>query len=245
MNVLDGVNLKIARARKHFEDLDQMVKSFFKVNPYRITREFDSDRGQNIFRVTEEPKAIPPDCGVIVGDMVYNFRSALDILANRLVEANGGKATRTTAFPIFQSPDGWRRRSGNKVAGMYAAHVALIRSEQPCFAKNTHRGQFLWYLEDICNSDKHRNVTLVAAASIGGGIDPPFPVGHDEVFFYNGPVEKDTIICRVPGPDTDVNLGYFPDVAFGSRGPAAGVSVAEFYHTINYVVPDIVSKYHL
>ena len=61
----------------------------------------------------------------------------------------------------------------------------------------------------------------------------------------NGPVEKGTIICRVPGPNEDMYLGYLPDVAFSKTGPAARVSLTEFYHTINYIVPDIISRCHL
>jgi hypothetical protein len=237
---LDGVNLKVEQARKHFQDLDQMLKSFLKANPYQITREFDVSLGENVFRVVESPKEIPLEIGIIAGDMVYNFRSALDILANRLVEANGSKPSRSTAFPIFEKPEGWNSRSANKVAGMSAHHIALIKSEQPCFAQNPQRGQFLWYLEDVCNGDKHRNIILVAAGTIGGGINLPFPVQHDKIFFHNGPVEKGTIICRVPGQNVDMYLGYLPDVAFSKTEPAAGVSLKEFYHTINYIVPNII-----
>ena len=245
INPLHGINLKIERARKHFEDLDEMAKSFIKINPYHIAREFDFNLGENIFRVVEDPEDIPAEIGIIAGDMVYNFRSALDILANRLVEANGGTPSRATAFPVFKNPAGWNSRSSGKVSGMSANHIALIKSEQPCFAKNLHRGEFLLYLEDLWNGDKHRNITLVAASTIGGGISPPFRVPYDKVFFHNGPIEKGTIICRIPGPDVDMELGYFPDVAFSKTGPGPGVSVTEFYHTINYVIPDIISSCHL
>lgn len=245
MHPLDGISLKIARARKHFADLDEVIKVFIKAHPYHITREFDVNLRQNIFRVDEDPKDIPPEFGPIVGDMVYNFRSALDVLANQLVVANGGKPSRSTAFPIFQTPDGWKSRSGNKVAGMSAAHLALIQSEQPCFAKNPYRGRFLWYLEDVCNGDKHRNVALVAAGISGTLIDPPLQSSPDKTFFHNGAIEKGTVICRVPGPDVDMYLGVLPDVAFSNGGPAAGVLLSEFYYTIDYVVPDIVSRCHL
>ena len=71
---LDGINLKIGRAREHFKEVNEAMQSFVKENPYHIVREFDSNLGENIFRVDETPVEVPPVFGVIVGEMVYNFR---------------------------------------------------------------------------------------------------------------------------------------------------------------------------
>lgn len=241
MHILDGVNLKLTRAREHFKSLEDEYKPFLKANPYKVIREFDSNTGENIFRVIEDPVEIPLEYGAIVGDMIYNFRSALDVLANRLVEANRGVLSRGTAFPIFNSPHQWKSSHKDKVAGMSATHVALIKSEQPCFAKNKYRGTFLGYLEEVCNSDKHRNITLVAGATNGGMVSPPFPIDQGKVYIYNGPVEKDTILCRVPGPDMDMYFSYLPDIAFSQAGPAPGTSLTNFYYTIDFITSGIVA----
>lgn len=243
---LDGINLKITRAREHFVEVNEAMKAFAEENPYHIVREFDSNLGENIFRVDEPPVEVPRVFGIIVGEMVYNYRSALDHLINRLVEANDGKTTKSTSFPFVTNRKNWASARGSKLAGMSCAHVALIKGEQPCFAKNPYRARFLRYLEDIWNADKHRDVILVASGIIGHLLDAPFPPPPvSEVFFHNGAVVKDTIVCRIPGPDMDMNLRILPDIAFGQGGPAAGVLVSNFYNMIDYVVPEIVEFCHL
>ena len=240
----NGIDLKIARAREHFANLDKQIRDFIKANPYPVQREYDSVSKENIFRVTEDPKELPAELGIVVGEMAYNFRSALDILVNHLIEVNGKPITKTTAFPIFDQTSKWDSNYASKLSGLNSVQIDIIKREQPCFAKNYDgRGRFLGYLEDICNGDKHRKVTLVSAGMDGYGITyTPIKISHDQVTSHLGSVKKGTILLRVKGPDADIGFGIFPGVAFGNEGPAAGILFSEFYHTINYVVPEIIVK---
>jgi len=83
--------LKIERAKKHISDLNFEINGFRKRNPYKFVIEQDPQSGNYAltFRVQEkEPYYLP----LIIGDVIHNLRTALDILACELVQLNGGNA---------------------------------------------------------------------------------------------------------------------------------------------------------
>jgi hypothetical protein len=98
-NRIDGVRLKIERAKKHILDLESVVIPFFDDNPYTCTTELHPDIPWYIVRL-ETIKALPETIPVMIGDAVHNLRSALDHLVWQLVEAGGGVPNEHTHFPI-------------------------------------------------------------------------------------------------------------------------------------------------
>jgi hypothetical protein len=155
-----------------------------------------------------------------LGEVLYNLRSCLDRLAWQLVIANGHPVpSNYTAFPLIDDPDKWTQRfTTQKVKWMSDRARALIKSVQPCFGVNPVTNEWLSWLENLTNIDKHRHLNAVTAGLAGAFFSPMMPPG---TFVYEGGANEGTILARVPKAYPDVNLSsYFQEVAL-SEGPAA------------------------
>jgi hypothetical protein len=88
---------------------------------------------------------------VVIGEIVYNLRSALDYLVFELAGLDSGCIIEGTQFPIERSQKSfkWRVRGG-WLDVLNAAHVAAIEALQP------YRGcQWAAVLQNLSNPDKH------------------------------------------------------------------------------------------
>jgi hypothetical protein len=84
---LEGVELKLKRAKEHFEALAEAITAFVrKPDTYTMLLEVNAQRSP-VLRVEdiEEPRS---DWTVLIGDCVHNLRSALDHLAFQLLVGN-------------------------------------------------------------------------------------------------------------------------------------------------------------
>ena len=84
-----GIYAKIERAKEHATDLAEHIERFFQRELYRVLAENDPDTGDRAFRVQVIEQ--PLRWAAMIGDTIHNLRSALDLLARRLVLANGGR----------------------------------------------------------------------------------------------------------------------------------------------------------
>lgn len=97
---LDGCEIKIARAEKHIEELEAEIQEHF-AGKYTFAIDRGPD-GRYLYRVENLPE-IPKRWNAIIGDALFNVRSALDHLAWQLVLLDGKEPTRRTQFPILLS----------------------------------------------------------------------------------------------------------------------------------------------
>jgi len=160
---LDGVRVKLARARAHLKTFEAHVRETVGPEPDRIPGEFDGNSGQYLFRAQREMRA-PLVLSAISGDVVHTLYAALDYLAWELVAANGQTGTTRTAFPIFQNP------------GIHPDAQALIKRLQPFdrpneAPPNDHPLTLLYELE---RRDKHQTLNLTTNAAQGriSGLPP-------------------------------------------------------------------------
>lgn len=242
---LQGVWLKIDRACEHLEAFEDALPDFRRLQPCDVACEHDVDTGDKVWRVRGKPLQPPFEWNAIVGDALYNFRSALDHLAWQLVLVNGNQPTRRTAFPIFDDPDLYKRSKPSKLKGMSDEAKALIEQTQPCFGRNPHRNKVLTWLEALHNVDKHRHLNLTVAATIGGLWSPGLPVtAPEETFIYEGPIQEKTELARVPEKYAYVEFRPALDVAFGDGTPAAGQSVLYVLIAIRELLDPLVTQFH-
>jgi hypothetical protein len=156
----------------------------------REVREYDPQMHSRAvgLGIYEPPRV---DWSLLVGDYLFNLRSALDHLAWQLVLANNAQPGQGTEFPIFKDPAAYKKRVARKTAGMQPLVVAVIESLQPY--QPWESGAFdhpLWRLHNLCNIDKHRTLLLTSTwlpETVEFHMRVPIPGHTDEpaqVFFF-------------------------------------------------------------
>jgi hypothetical protein len=105
MATLDGVYGKIERARVHQGDLAQRLRHVLGPDHQQFVLDHkpDPESGRYALRVFGVP-AVDPVWLTIIGDCLFNLRSALDHLAYQLVRLDNKTPTDSTYFRIRDSP---------------------------------------------------------------------------------------------------------------------------------------------
>ncbi|MFC1919589.1 hypothetical protein ACFLWX_02215 [Chloroflexota bacterium] len=200
----------------------RLINTFCKANPYSVRVEIDPQNGDKSWIVNEGVKTPSLRLSAIVGDSIHNFRSSLDHLAYQLVIANGNTPSAITAFPICSDRSKWPRAQA-KLKGMSDRVKALIEEQQPCFTTHRHRKRQFTWLEELDIVDKHRYIQLTQTATGGGFWSQALPFSASSTtFIFNGAVQRDTVLARVPESYSYVDFNSFIEIAFGQGTSAEG-----------------------
>ena len=165
---------KLVRAAKHLKAIQRCIATYSASHPYVITKA----KGKGTRKLTI-PKAPPREISVLVGEMLYQMRSALDHLAFDLVRRNPTgiplPATwfKNCEFPLFINIPA----KGNppvpyitpvpqsvfakKLPGISKPAFAFIESVQPYY-RRAEIDCALAFLAELSNIDKHRYLNIVA-----------------------------------------------------------------------------------
>jgi hypothetical protein len=176
---------KLQRANQQLQSLEGEVERWLLTNPYTITDDIDAE-GDNVARITSvelPPRIVAP----LIGDCLYNFRSALDHLVYALSVKNTpnlseAQATQT-AFPVFKDPAGFHKRGMGKIRHISPAAQAIIEGLQPYQAGHNAMLESLWLLNQLQNIDKHRALLLTVIAQRGVNAQIP-PKAHMQVLKF-------------------------------------------------------------
>ena len=99
---------------------------------------------------------VPMLVGILIGEICYNLRSAMDFLAYNLSWLDSGRQHSNTQFPIESKPEKFAGRKDTWLKGIDAAHVADIEILQP------YNGcKWTEILRNLSNWDKHRDFTRI------------------------------------------------------------------------------------
>jgi hypothetical protein len=265
-----GCRLKMARAQKHFEELQDVIKSFLGRKPYEVVSESDAQPHHYIGRlhIREWP---PPELSPIIGDIVHNGRSALDHLAWLLVRrAKNTPAPGKTQFPIFtkdpfdrtlySTTKKWKAaldRWNSQTQGMASNDVAIIKRMQPYKRFKTPGADPLARLADLSNWDKHRELHF--ASQIVGVKDWRIKRTSGNVVVnplylmpLNEMAKEGTIVSRFEAYGTgngeakvDVELELAFNIAFGEASPLEGLGVEDTLEKIGTHVSDVLLTFKL
>lgn len=184
---LDGAFARIDRTDTHFRELASIIERFRKSvdNAFISQKKAEAlnlEMGQRS-RVTFASSAvvdIPAEAAVVVGEVIYNLRAALDYLIYELARKDSGCEQKGTQFPIQQAKDGnppdcryfFSDRSLKQLRGLSHCHVLDIQRLQPysgCAWTET--------LREISNPDKHRNLIVLGGGRIQWGTFAKGPIG--------------------------------------------------------------------
>jgi hypothetical protein len=198
---LDEARAKLGRAREHADRLSEeglALSGPDRPQPITWTTTFNAD--ENCFDVSIASVAEPPRrLGLILGDALHNFRSALDHVAWAL-------AGQRARFPIVNSAAAFRRAEVQDVIGhIDAAHIETIERLQPYRQVFTNDVVHpLAALRAMSNRDRYRLLPLALV-----------------------PADLEISISAVPQGCRVIALDLNAEAV--TRPPAAGLRVARYY----------------
>jgi hypothetical protein len=171
---LDSVAEKLRRADEHRRGLADEVDRFTSQPPYRVTESFDG----GIHTLVAEVRAQPPTrFAIILGDVLYNLRSALDHLIWQFALTTTSAPHRFTAFPIYDSAEDFKAKA--RIRDMPPGVAQLLEAMQPYQPGDTVLGWLGRELVDVRNMgnrDKHQTVHIVTAL-----VEPKYVERDDKV----------------------------------------------------------------
>lgn len=215
VDLLEGPKSKIERAYSHISDLDQRIKGFFQSEPYEIATQLDPDGTQEWF-VVRKTKELPKIIPVIVGEVIYDLRSALDQLTCCLAKKAGRDCT-DVYFPFAGSKQKFELKdTQGKIQKLHPDAVLMIQQLHPYKGGN----DFLWSLNRLNNLDKHQS--LIGAGTMGVQFNADLTMKPREglntiqaLKTTSDPFKEEIKILSFPAgckPEGKVNIAF--DVAF-------------------------------
>jgi hypothetical protein len=167
-------------------------------------------------------ESLPIEWGLLLGDIVHNYRSALDCIAWALVELGKRpphtlteEEQRRVYFPICSTKREFDKTRRRRLPGVGKTEVEIVRSYQPYKAgrwlRDTHP---FAVLRELSNSDKHRAVQPVLSVPAATHYKITY-MRHCEVTKYSGRFLAQTlkvgaklapVYVRKTGPYPDVEL---------------------------------------
>jgi hypothetical protein len=160
---LNGAKLKAKWAWLHITHAQRTISEFMGANPkpYKISTKVDPQTRElryYLARVESPPEVL----SLIIGDALFNLRSALDHLAQQFYLLGSGTTTPSarTQFPICESAKEYADQSPNRLKGMRQDAVDFIDATKPYKGGNDE----LWRLNKLNNIDKHRLLITVGGS---------------------------------------------------------------------------------
>lgn len=157
--------------------------------PVTLYTEYDAKCHCLVYSVVQFDPMFQPYWGVMLGNVVHNFRSALDNVAWTLYKRGttpnlSEGQEKNIYFPIAETRTKFNKSIKTKLPGVRREDIAMVRSTQPYKAgmRNLDR-HVIWVLDELSRHDKHR------------AIHPVSPVPGSAAFQI-GPA-KDCIFRRV------------------------------------------------
>jgi hypothetical protein len=175
-----------------------------------------------------------------IGEIIHNFRSALDHIVWELAGRPSIPGTKTQ-FPVFHSQDGFDARGRkNFLKQVDSSAVKLIESEQPFFTRKDGTAEGadaspLWHLKELSDIDKHRTIHLTVGTLAAYSCNFPKVAKAftliDVEQHPGGPVQEGTILwsgvlhgaTEWPFEKGDIKAEFGVEVAFEDGTPAPGM----------------------
>ena len=169
---LSGISLKLQRACEQLDSLQKEMAVFLDGNPYEPAIYFHTTqfqhRGKSLGCLTDFTvrmlvhNSCHPIWSIKIGEIVHNFRSALDHAVFQLYIFLNEKFPPENSrlqFPIFVSPSKFDSDGLRMLKGIGNKATKLIKFFQP-FSTGEDEASPLWHLNKVSNFDKHRMLNL-------------------------------------------------------------------------------------
>lgn len=159
LEIIQSPLLKVDRAKKHVNDLNQLVTEYLAAKPFRLRIKQSANPPERLIYVQTHP-SLAEDLALIVGDAVHNLRTALDHLCYGMV---GDKAKRPGGVGFPFAKDGKSLASTIATRQMNVAPEEVIHelhALKPYPGGNDH----LYAVKALDERDKHHFIVTVGVA---------------------------------------------------------------------------------
>lgn len=217
-----AARLKIRRAAQHVSSLEREIEAYLERVPVHmnVTRATNSDYLVWTQVCTE---GIPDELSPIIGDIVHNLRTSLDLLACELVRLNG-KSNKSVYFPFCESESGLEAMIKKRNFDRAAPDVVnLVRSLKPYARGNAA----LRYVHDLNILDKHIMLIPIAGylKNPGGGM------GFDQENLAPRTICSGAILAKlVPDLVPNNNIPVRLNLVFPWHGPFEDHDIIPTFH---------------
>jgi len=162
---LYGSELRVGRAYEHMLELREELIRYIESHKGIMGLERDEEAG--VLRpVRGDPPPFPPRVSILIGEVAYNLRSALDYIVYVLAVHSTGRDVKRTQFPIVDSQETFYghctgrhpvtgKRMWRMMRGLKRGHVMVIEAMQPYHPES----EWTRTLRQLSNPDKHRTLT--------------------------------------------------------------------------------------
>lgn len=177
---LENINLKINRARRHFDEFKFILRQYFDSKPFAVDHRKHPD-GHGLIYVVTKATPTPANLPAVIGDVLQCLVTALDHLAYQLVCSNSNDHPphrERIYFPILRNKHEYDKEKKGKLPGIDARALAAIDALQPYKGGNSR----LFDLYQLNRIEKHR--TLLTVGSASGGVDV---FDHSNELLINSP----------------------------------------------------------
>lgn len=228
---------KLARAVEHVDLFEAESKSLIDPNSYHIVHELDQKGNRQIWRFNSPTPFVPIRLSTIVGDALFNFRSALDQLVWQLVLANHAKPGRHNSFPIVIAGNFRADYHETCLKGISSTAFTMIKASEPKPGKNWE----LSFLPELNDIDKHRHLNLfvvsIAAVTIRGvELEDGFNLLSPDAF---GKVESGKVLCAAPIERQSVGVEPIFGIEASETGKKVPAPANKFLRNIERTIRDI------
>lgn len=231
----------INSARDHINDLDARLKAFFEGQRTPKVRDYDSDTGQDVYKVRLTGK-ISGKALTLAKNSFSDLRDALDhaVYASTVTLRPGTSPSRT-AFPFADDAAGVHAKLNRKLIDV----PPEIRSFLEGLCPHKTGNPLLWALNDTRNTKTHRLLVPLGAVAVGheikgsaGVISGPARIGYTDWDPAKNEVEY-ARMARGSTFDHEVNISF--QVVFGDASPTvAGQPAVATLHALASEVERIV-----
>lgn len=230
MKPFNAAQIKIDRAQHHLSDLGTKVDAFFtEGNAYvavELAQEFSVAQGAPTAAYTYRQKAeVPDEWSAVIGDVIHNARSSLDLVACDLHRLTGGRAAdiSNVYYPFCSS----EQDLGDMIKKRRLSHIGkefidIIKKTAPYKGGNDG----LRAIHDLDIVDKHKAlIPAIATASL----DWPVKIVDGSQTFVTGIFKDGQRLVVYPPNVFDRPLGTrIPvefSIVFGEIGLFHGVDI--------------------
>jgi hypothetical protein len=151
---LDGAFERVNRAEEHFFELQRHLNALRQSYLDAARIHFDPNPPYRAYAYPPINIVHPPIISIVLGEICYNLRSALDYLVYELARFDSNAIQDGTQFPIDDTRSKFVGHKHPMLKGISIAHEAKIEKFQPyngCIWTKT--------LRTLSNPDKHRTLT--------------------------------------------------------------------------------------